>query len=328
MRRPLAALAALILGFAPLAAPLAAPSVAAAQVIVPGAQGDAAIDHMRVATEAAERVTSLLVKVASDPAYAGARTPDEMSAAIAAMRGDLASSRREIQDIVRRLNSLPRVAGEADPVELRLVDRVVVDIARFSAGVDELLAAVEGLGDALTAGDQARIEQSATALVRGSVAVIEAQSLMLRARLPMVPSDSSSYAQVTSLACFYEGFAAFQRGTLNLVRPEDAGAGMERAVGCMTGENTRGQAAIEREVSVDHQDPRLNGIRDGLAPVHLAMFKELEGAAAMMDEARRALLRGDSVASLMKYADRTTEFEQRFQVLVSQEVDVVERQGR
>ena len=328
MRRLLPALAALILGFAPLVGGVAAPTAAAAQVIVPEAQGDAAIDHMRMATEAAERVTSLLVKVASDPAYTGARTPDEMRVAIAAMRGELAASRREIQAIARRLNALPRVAAATDPVELQLVDRVVVDIARFSTEVDELLANVEGLGDALTAGDQARIEQTATSLVRGSVAVIEAQSLMLRARLPMMPPDSSSYSQVTSLACFYEGFAAFQRGALGLARPEDAGAGMERAVACMTGENARGAAAVEREVAADYGDARLNGISAGLGPVHRSMFKELDGAAALLDEARGAVLRGDSLESLMKYGDRTTAFEQRFQALVSQEVDVVERQGR
>ena len=48
----------------------------------------------------------------------------------------------------------------------------------------------------------------------------------------------------------------------------------------------------------------------------------------LLDEARGAVLRGDSLESLMKYGDRTTAFEQRFQALVSQEVDVVERQGR
>jgi len=328
MRGLLPALAALTVGFVPLATALAVPSAAAAQVIVPQAQGDAAVDHMRQATEAAERVTNLLIKVSADPAYAGARTPDELHAAILAMRGDIAASRREIKAIVARLNALPRIAGAGDPAELQLVDRVVGDIAAFSTEVDDLLASVEGLGDALAAGDQARIQQLAGSLMRGSVAVIEAQSLMLRARLPMIPSDGSSFSHVTSLACFYEGFANFQRGALRLARPQEAGAGMERALGCMTGENVRGAAALEREAAVDHHDVRLNDIRDGLAPVHRSMFKELEGAAALLDEARRAVVRGDSLESLMKYAERVTAFEQRFQALVSQEVDVVERQGR
>ena len=122
MRRLLPALAALTVGFAPFATVLAVPSATTAQVIVPQGQGEAAIDHMRQATEAAERVTSLLLKVSGDPAYAAARTPDEVSAAIAGMRGDLAASRREIKSIIARLNALPRVAGEDDPAELRLVD--------------------------------------------------------------------------------------------------------------------------------------------------------------------------------------------------------------
>ena len=324
MRRFLSALAVLSVGVIASTAVLTGPSAAAAQVIVPQAQGDAAIDHMRQATEAAERVTSLLVKVSSDPAYNSATTPDEMSAAIQAMRGDLAASRREIRRIIAGLNSLPRIAV----AELRLVDQVVTDIAAFSGDVDELLATVEGLGDALATGDEARIQQLAGSLVRGSVAVVEAQSLMLRARLPMMPSDSSSFSQVTSLACFYEGFAEFQRGALGIVRPEQAGAGMERAVACMTGEITRGKAAIEREAATDHHDPRLDGIRDGLLPVHRSMFKELESAAALLDEARRGILRGDGIASLSKVGERTIAFEQRFQALVSREVDVVEQRGR
>ena len=328
MRRFLSALAVLSVGVIASTAVLTGPSAAAAQVIVPQAQGDAAIDHMRQATEAAERVTSLLVKVSSDPAYNSATTPDEMSAAIQAMRGDLAASRREIRRIIAGLNSLPRIAGDGDGAELRLVDQVVTDIAAFSGDVDELLATVEGLGDALATGDEARIQQLAGSLIRGSVAVVEAQSLMLRARLPMMPSDSSSFSQVTSLACFYEGFAEFQRGALGIVRPEQAGAGMERAVACMTGEITRGKAAIEREAATDHHDPRLDGIRDGLLPVHRSMFKELESAAALLDEARRGILRGDGIASLSKVGERTIAFEQRFQALVSREVDVVEQRGR
>lgn len=328
MRRLLPALAALTLGCAPFAAALAVPSVVSAQVIVPQAQGDAAITHMQQATAAAERVTALLLKVSTDPAYANAGSPEEMRVAIAAMRGDIAASRREVRGIVARLNALPRIAGEADPVELQLVDRVVNDIAAFSRDIDELLATVENLGDALETGDQARIEQLAGALMRGSVAVIEAQSLMLRARLPMMPSDSSSFSQVTSLACFYEGFADFQRGAFGIVRLEAAGVGMERAVSCMTGENARGAAAIEREVAVDHNDARLNALRDGLAPLHRSMFKELEGAAVLLDEARRAMVRGDSLDALGKFGERTTAFEQRYQALVGREVDVVDRQGR
>lgn len=327
MRRLSTALAALTLGFAPLAAQ-AAPAAAPPQVIVPEAQGEAALEHMRQATSAAERVTALLVKVSTDPAYAAARTPEEMRVAIAGMRDDLAASRQEIRTIVARLNALPPVADEDDHAELQLVDRVVTDIAAFSTDVDQLLGTVETLGDALEAGDEARIQQAAITLMRGSVTVIEGQSLMLRARLPMLPSDSSGFAQVTSLACFYEGFANFQRGMLGLVRPETAGAGMERAVACMTGENARGVAAVERETALEHGDPRLNALRDGLAPVHQSMFKELDDAAQLLDEARRALVRGDTPESLTKFAQRTTAFEQRYQALVGREVDVAARQAR
>jgi hypothetical protein len=327
MRRLSTALAALTLGFAPLAAQ-AAPVAVSAQVIVPQAQGETAFEHMRQATEAAERVTALLVKVSTDPAYAGARSPEEMRVAIAGMRGDLAASRQEIRTIVARLNALPAVADADDHAELQLVDRVVTDIAAFSVDVDQLLGTVEALGDALEAGDEARIQQAAITLMRGSVTVIEGQSLMLRARLPMLPSDSSGFAQVTSLACFYEGFANFQRGMLGLARLEAAGAGMDRAVTCMTAENVRGVAAIEREMALELGDPRLTALRDGLAPVHQSMFKELEGAAALLDEARRALVRGDSPESLTKFAQRTTDFEQRYQALVGREVDVAARMAQ
>jgi len=318
------ALAALVVIFGALGFPTGA----AAQVIVPEAQGDAAIDHLRQATDGAERVTALLVKVLSNPAYANARSPDDLRTAIATMRGDLAASRSEIRSIAARLGALPRVAGEMDHAELHLTDQVVTDIVAFSTNVDGLLAAVESLGDALNAGDEARIQQAAGALVRGSVTAIQGQALMLRARLPMLPSDSSGFAQVTSLACFYEGFADFQRGSLGLTRREAAGAGMERAVGCMRGENARGVSALEREAAIEYDDARLTALRDGVGPLRRSMFKELDDAAALLDEARRALVRGDSIEAMTKFGQRTTVFEQRYQGLVSQEVAVAEQQAR
>src|SRR5690349_20855674 len=134
MRKLPLALIALALGLAPLAAP------ARAQVIVPQAQGDMAIDNMRRATEGAERATAILVKVAGNPAYANARNAAELGAGLAAMRDEIATARRDVRAIASELAGLPRVAGPSSPDELQLIDRVVADIGLFATKIDDLFA--------------------------------------------------------------------------------------------------------------------------------------------------------------------------------------------
>lgn len=314
---------AVVLTMAALSAP------AHAQIMVPQAQGDLALDHMRQATAAAERVTVILVETVNDPAYASARDAEQLSAAIAGMRPGLAAGRSEIHRISTELGALPTVSTPSDPPEMRLVDRIVTDISAFALRIDGFLGVLEDLGDALQAGDQQRIQQLAVSLIKGSVAVVEGQALMLRARSPMMPSDSSSFAQVTTLACFYDGFAALQEGSFEIVKRSEAAAAMSEASACMTEQVVRGRLAVEREAAAPLNAPVLEQVRDGLTPVHRTMFTELESGISILNDARAALLAGASAESLLTdYGNRTTAFEQRFQSLVSEEVEVVARQGR
>lgn len=318
--------AALILVALGLAALPAAP--VHAQVVVPQAQADRAIDHMRKATAAAERVTAILLRTVNDPAYSSARDAGELSAAISGMRADLSAGRREIRQLSAELSDLPRIAQPSDPAELRVVDQIVGDIASFSLRIDAFLGVLENLGDALEAGDQQRTQQLAASLIKGSVAVVEGQSLMLRARLPMMPSDSSNFAEVSTLACFYDGFAHLQTGAFEIVERPEAAAAMSQASACMADQIAKGRLAVEREAVASMDAPVLDRIRDGLAPVRRAMFTELENGLSILDEARTALLGGASMEAILEaYGGRTAVFEQRFQALVTREVDVVARQG-
>ena len=319
-----AALVAVVLGLAALPA-----SAARAQVLVPQAQGDMAFDHMRKATAAAERVTEILLQTVGDPDYSSARDANQLSAAIAGMRPGLAAGRSEIRQISAQLDALPRISTASDPVELRIVDRTVTDISAFSLRIEAFLGVLEDLGDALQAGDQQRSQRLAVSLMSGSVSVVEGQALMLRARLPMMPSDSSAFAQVSGLACFYDGFAALQEGAFEIVPRSEAGVAMSAASACMTGQIANGREAVEREALAPMDAPVLERIRDALTPVHRAMFEELKNGLAILTEARASLLDGASMESLLtNYGDRTTVFEQRFQTLVTQEVETVARQGR
>lgn len=319
-----AAVIAVALGLAVLSAP-----AAQAQVMVPQAQGDMALDHMRQATSAAERVTAILIQTVNDPGYSSARDAEQLSVAIAALRPKLAAGRNEIQQISAELAALPTISSPSDPPEIRMVDQIVTDISAFTLRIDGFLEVIEDLGDALLANDLARGQQLAMSLMKGSVAVVEGQSLMLRARLPMMPSDSSGFAQVSTLACFYDGFAALQEGAFDLVKRTEAGAAMAAASACMTEGVASGRLAVEREAVAPMTEPVLAQIRDGLAPQHRIMFTTLESGVSILDEARASLLAGASTESLLvTYGDRTTAFEQRFQLLVSQEVEIVARQGR
>lgn len=324
LRMFFAAVIAVALAMAALSAP-----AAQAQVMVPQAQGNRALDHMRQATAGAERVTAILIRTVNDPAYSSARDAEQLSAAIAGMRPELAAGRIEIQRISAELAALPAVSTPSDPPEIRMVDRIVTDIADFTLRIDGFLGVIEDLGDALLANDQARSQQLAMSLMKGSIAVVEGQALMLRARLPMMPSDSSGFAQVSTLACFYDGFAALQEGAFDLVKRTEAGAAMAEASACMTEQVAGGRQAVEREAVAPLPEPLLERIRDGLTPLHRTMFTALEGGAAILTDARASLLAGASTESLLiAYGDRTTAFEQQFQSLVSQEVEIVARQGR
>ncbi len=316
---------AVALGFAALSAPVPAH----AQVLVPQAQSDMAIDHMRQATTVAQRVTVILVETVNNPAYTSARDADEMSAALAAMRPGLAAARSEIRRLSAELEALPAVSTPSDPPEMRMVDRVVTDISGFSLRIEALFGVLEDLGDALKAGDEVRSQQLAGSLLKGSVAVMEGQALMLRARAPMTPSDSSAFSQISALACFYDGFAAMQEGTFEIVKRSEAAASMSEAGSCMEEHVARGRPAVEREAMAPHDSPVLENIRDGLAPIRRNSLAELERGASLLNDARTALLAGSSAdAILAEYGERATAFEQRFQALAAQEVEIVARQGR
>lgn len=307
---------------------LSAPA-AHSQVLVPQAQGDSAVDHMRQATAAAERVTAILLQTVTNPEYASARDADQLSAAIAGMRPGLAAGRSEIRRISAELGALPTISTPSDPPEVRMVDRVVSDISAFTLRIDGFLGVLEDLGDALQAGDEQRTQQLAVSLMKGSVAVVEGQALMLRARLPMMPSDSAGFAQVSTLACFYDGFAALQEGSFDTVKRSVAGAAMSEASACMVVQVASGRQAVEREAVAPQGAPVLEDIRDGLTPVHRTMFATLESGISILNDARDALLAGTDAGTLLRtYGTRTTAFEQRFQTLVSEEVEVVARQGR
>lgn len=324
MRRLLPALAALTMGFAPLAAALAVPSAAEAQVRVPQAQADAAVSRLQKATSGAERITTLLVGIVNDPAYLAAQTPEEVAEAIARLGPQTNEARRQIRAIGAELGSLRPMAGPSDPVELRMTDKVVEDIASLALQVDDLLGDFLDLGDALAKGDQTRVERAGRSVMRGSVSVVKAQALMLRGRLAMVSSDASAYGRINALACFYDGLSGFQQGTYELVSRTDAIKLVASARNCMTSSVATGRVSLDRETTETLADPGLMQLRLSLEPVHRRLFDELDAGAAILGQLQGSLANGeDAVTAGDRHGQAIIAFEQRLQTLARQEVAVL-----
>ena len=299
-------------------------SPAEAQVRVPHAQADAAVSRLQKATSGAERITTLLVGVVNDPAYLAAQTPEEMAEAIAGLGPQTNEARRQIRAIGAELAGLRPVAGPSDPVELRMTDKVVADIAALAVKVDDLLGEFLELGDALAKGDQARVERAGRSVMQGSISVVQAQALMLRGRLAMVPSDASAYGRINALACFYDGLSGFQQGTYELVSRTDAIKLVASARNCMTSSLARGRASLDREATETLADPGLMRLRSSLAPVHHSLLDELEVGAAILGRLQASLVDGDdAVTAGDRHGQAIIAFERRLQTLARQEVAVV-----
>jgi hypothetical protein len=299
-------------------------SPAEAQVRVPHAQADAAVSRLQKATSGAEQITTLLVGIVNDPAYLAAQTPEEVAEAIAALGPQTNEARRQIRAIGAELASLRPVAGSSDPVELRMTDRVVDDIASLAVQVDDLLGEFLDLGDALAKGDQVRVERAGRSVMRGSVSVVQAQALMLRGRLAMVPSDASAHGRINALACFYDGLSGFQQGIYELVSRTDAIKLVASARNCMTSSVATGRVSLDRETTETLADPGLMRLRASLAPVHRSLFDELDAGAAVLGRLQASLANSDdAVTAGDRHGQAIIAFEQRLQALARQEVAVI-----
>jgi hypothetical protein len=301
---------------------------AAAQVMVPAEQAEAAGKRAQRATAGAERVTALLLQIVQDPDYTAATTPTRMQAYLVSRRDKIAASRREIRQIAADLSSLPRISGPSDPMEIQISDRLVTDISGFALRVDGLLGDLQEMGDALAAGDDQRAQRAAGKVVYGSVMVVEAQSMMLRSRLTMVPADSSNHARISGLACFYDGIVALQEGMYGLSERDESGADLGAAAACMRKEVARARVALDRELAEPEPEPALVRIRTRLAPVYRDMHDLIESGATLMDDTRAGMLAGISTAEMADgVSPRVLAFEQAIMALTRREVDIATGQG-
>lgn len=306
------------------AAALFAAAPAAAQiVIVPEAQGEAAVRNAQKATATAERVTALMLAIVNDPEYAAASTPDQMAAFIIANRARIASTRAEIRRLRAELDALPNVGRLSDPPQIRISDQVVDDIAVFCGHIDELMGDVETLGDALNSGDQVKAQRAAISLLRGSIAVVDAQALMLRSRLPLMGPDTSSHHRVSALACFYDGIAAYQRGEYQMATRSQAAMTMGEAETCMRDHIASGQGALRLEAGVPPPRASLIAMRDELTAVYTEVQAQLTKGADLIGQARDMMASGDLEAFNPSFNERIIAFESQIQRLASREVAVV-----
>ncbi|HYC74258.1 hypothetical protein [Brevundimonas sp.] len=302
---------------------LAAVPATAQIIIVPEAQGEAAIRHSQLATATAQKVTSLMLAVVNDPGYVEATSPDDLAAYIDANRARIASTRAEIRRLKAELDALPTVGRPSDPPQIRISDQVVDDIAVFCGNIDDLLGDVLALGDALKSGDGARSQRVAMSLMRGSIAVVDAQSLMLRSRLPLMGSDTSAYHRVSAMACFYDAMAAYQRGEYEFVTRSEAAGKVAEAEACMRERIAASQTFLRIEAVAPPPRADLIAMRDQLTAVYAETLTQLTKGADLLGEAQSVMARGDLEAFNLPLTERVIAFEAEMQRLTIREVDVV-----
>ncbi|WP_226636362.1 hypothetical protein [Brevundimonas poindexterae] len=323
MIRILAALA-----FFLLALGLAAP--ASAQItVVPPDQQRAAVAHAGVAVAAGQRITAILMPLMENPELAAARTPEQLLDVLTRMLPQIAAGRQELQAIEQELSALPTLAGPDVHPEIAMVDNAVANMIRVASHADGVLADHAELADALRKRDYERVEALVQSLVKASVVIMESQAVSMRGQLPLMGSDSSQYAILSGMACFYEGAAALQRGAYGMVSRAEATRQLATAQQCIEEQIETGRRNLAIEAATPPPHPALRQMHSQIIPAMEAFLDHLVSAADIMADARISMMEGWSQERLFAvYNPRVLEFQLGLQPLQRRILEVNQTQGR
>ncbi len=323
MIRILAALA-----FFLLALGLAAP--ASAQItVVPPDQQRAAVAHAGVAVAAGQRITAILMPLMENPELAAARTPEQLLDVLTRMLPQIAAGRQELQAIEQELSALPTLAGPDVHPEIAMVDNAVANMIRVASHADGVLADHAELADALRKRDYERVEALVQSLVKASVVIMESQAVSMRGQLPLMGSDSSQYAILSGMACFYEGAAALQRGAYGMVSRAEAARQISTAQQCIEEQIETGRRNLAIEAATPPPHPALRQMHSQIIPAMEAFLDHLVSGADIMADARISMMEGWSQERLFEvYNPRVLEFQLGLQPLQRRILEVNQTQGR
>jgi hypothetical protein len=316
------------LAFFALALSLAAP--ASAQItVVPPDQQRAAIAHAGAAVAAGQRITAILMPLMENPEMAAARTPEQLLDVLTRMLPQLAAGRQELRAIGQELSALPPLAGPGVHPEIAMVDNAVANMIRVASLADGVLADHAELADALRKRDYERVEVLVQSLVKASIVIMESQAVSMRGQLPLTGSDSSQYAILSGMACFYEGTAAFQRGAYGMVSPAEAATQLSAAQQCIEDQIETGRRNLAIEAATPPPHPTLRPMHSQITQVMGAFLDHLVSAADLMADARISIMAGWSQERLFEvYNPRVLEFQLGLQPLQRRILEVNQTQGR
>ncbi|MDZ4364432.1 hypothetical protein [Brevundimonas sp.] len=322
MLRILAAILILSMGFAGTA-------TAQQAYEVPADQATVANCNMQTAAAAGRRISELLAATLSDPRLNQARTPQDMAAFFDITAPQITAARTEIKALEASLRGLPLVGTDTDAIPLILTDRIVRDFIELAVRADALLASAEQIRDAVHSGDTALYNHASGQFRAGAVALMEAQGLMVRSRLPFIPSDTVLHAQLSAMACFSDGLATVQRRIYGIQDRQESVEGLKGAHDCMIEHIALGRAALSRDRSDVPSDAVLADIMAELNPLREEFFRVLDTGAALIADLRdRTAAGGDMGPVYSAQLPAINEFQQVLQSLFARELDIMARQGQ
>ncbi len=303
---------------------------ASAQVsYLPQAQQQMAVQNASAVLSAGQQISAILTPVMSDPGLLSARSQEQFVAALVRLLPQIAEGRRQLATIRTQLGDLPRLGEPGGPLALIGVDRAVANMIELTRLADGILADHEALADAIEKRDQQAIEAVSRSLLRGPILLLEANAVSMRGQLSLVGSDTSEYAVMEGMACFYDGLAAFYGGIYGASARSDAAATMKEARTCMIKQIENGRANLAREARNVPEDATGRRMFQQATSVIDEMFDYQVTGADLLAEAHASLLEGWSMDQLIQaYDTRAIEFQLGFSGLQQRIVRINQTQGR
>lgn len=304
-------------------------SSAAAQTALTAAQADVVMQRHRTSAEKAARVVAIMTSISNDARFRAARTPKDYADLLGEKVPLIAAGRAELQAISAEMTALPSVARPNDPIEIRLADQSIDEVADFARMADGVLAGMQELHAAAVAGDRQRMLASTGAIIEASALILDYQAMVFRNAHGNFDPGSSGLARNASVTCFYEGMAAYQRGAFKLTPAPEAAAKMRASAGCLREQGAAGRAAIAREAESQDGEFAYRMLRMQLGQVNGRILESLEQAALELDRVIADLEReGPNPALATRYLPAMMNIEASIMQAQADEDRIIEEANR
>ncbi|MBX9460220.1 MAG: hypothetical protein KL785_02995 [Brevundimonas sp.] len=305
---------------------LALPRPAAAQM-VSQETGGRAEDHNARILAATQRMSVILAETLGNPAIQGAQTPEALAAAVEAIAPKVRSHREELSAINRELAILPRVGDSGEVAMLSAIDQTVDATASLALKLETLLADLETIPGAVRDRDQARFLAAARSLTSGQILVAEYQALSARDKARFFVNSPFQHAQLTAMACFFDGQAVLLSRINGLADRDTSTAALAGPAECIRDAANRGRVALaDGAAQVDGPEA---AIRAQATPINNEIFDTLLEAADLLSATAGMLDRDEPTAAILSHFNsRQTELLTTIQQLSARLDEIVAQANR